>query len=151
MSVKFFSVHCRAVTEEGLFPKLQMDQTLLCWSIWLTSGINNPQVRVRSVIHLCLLCCLRAVYFGNSKITAVASITPNLQVQLQPLWHMVCVTLAIHLISPYIILFFLFCQFWLYCLQGRGACCLSQYEDIQLLLLCKVNCKVKLLILNDLY
>lgn len=111
MSVKFFSIHCRAVTEDGPSPKLQMDRTLLHWLIWLTSEITNPQVRVRSVIHLYLLCCLRAVCFRNIKITAVASITPNLQVQLQPLWPMVCVTLAIHLISPYIILFFPFVSF----------------------------------------
>ena len=83
MSVNSFSIHCRVVTDKGLPSKLQMDQTLLCWSIWLTSGITNPQMEARSVIDLPLLCRLRAVYFRNIKITAVASVTPHLWVQLQ--------------------------------------------------------------------
>jgi len=112
MSINSFSIHCRAVAEEGPPSKPQMDQILLCWSMELTSVITNLQVEVRSLIHLPLLCHLRADWYRNIKITATASLTPNLWVQLQPLWHVVWVTLDIHLISPsYTILLFSFVSF----------------------------------------
>lgn len=147
MFVNSFSIHCTAMMDES--SKLQMDQTPLCWWILLTSRIANPQMEVRSVIHLHLLCHLRSVCFRYINIscqchsTSLGSASASLAVSLCDLGHLL--NLSVH--YP----FFLFSQFWLYCLQGRGACCLSQHEGIQLLLLCKVNYEVKLLILNYLY
>lgn len=150
MSVNSFILHCRSVTDKGLSSKLQMDQALLCWSIWLTSGITNPQMQVRSVTHLPLLCHRRAVCFRNIKITAVASKSQSLGSAPASSAHGLCdLGHSLNLSVRYP--FFLFCRFWLHCLQGRGACCLSQCEGIRLLLLCKVNYEVKSLILNDLY
>lgn len=117
MSVDSFSIHCRAVTDEGP-SKLQVGQTLPCCSVWLTSGITNPQVQVRSVIHLPSLCHLGAVCFRNIKIAAIAGVTPRLWVQLQPLSLTVCATLDIRLILPYIILIFSFVS--LDCIVSRA-------------------------------